>query len=86
MVKHCLTPLSPLLSLLAAVFQHVIGSGVVLNPATTPLHTATAPLYTDLAGGEPLSMEYSVDLVAREASDDVAEPSEWCKQAFAVVL
>ncbi len=31
-------------------------------------------------------MEYSVDLVAREASDDVAELSEWCKQAFVVVL
>jgi hypothetical protein len=31
-------------------------------------------------------VDYSIDLVAREASDVVAEPSEWYKLTFSVVL
>ena len=31
-------------------------------------------------------MECYADFVVRKASDDVAEPSEWCNIAFGVVL
>ena len=81
-----LTPLSPLQFLQYAVNQCIIGSGVVSNPATTPLHRATTLLSVGLAEGEPLLMECYADFVARKALDVVAEPSEWYKLTFGVVL
>ena len=81
-----LTPLSPLQFSQYAVNQCVIGSGVVSNPATTPLHPATTLLSVGLAEVEPLLMECYADFVARKAFDVVAEPSEWCKLTFGVVL
>ena len=81
-----LTPLSPLQFSQYAVSQRVIGSWVASNPATTPLHPATTLLSICLAEGEPLLMECYADFVVRKASDDVAEPSEWCNIAFGVVL
>ena len=81
-----LTPLSPLQFSQYAVSQYVIGSGVVSNPATTPLHPATTLLSVGLAEVEPLLMECYADFVARKAFDVVAEPSEWFNITFRVVL
>ena len=64
-------------------------AGLSLTPLPSryiPLHPATTLLSVGLAEGEPLLMECSIDFVAREASDVVAEPSEWCKLTFSVVL
>ena len=90
LVKHCLTPLSPLQSLQAAVFQYVIGSWVALNPATTPLHTATAPLYTDLAGGgsryrwnTPLtSLPGRLRMMLQSFPSGANKPLSWCFDSF----
>ena len=81
-----LTPLSPLQFPQCTVSQYVIGSGVVSNPATTPLHPATTLLSVGLAEGEPLLMECYADFVARKGLDVVAELSEWYKLTFGVVL
>jgi len=70
LVKHCLTPLSPLQSLQAAVFQYVIGSGVALNPATTPLHTATAPLPGRLR------------MMLQSLPSGANKPLPWCFDSF----
>ncbi|MBQ1724059.1 MAG: hypothetical protein II034_09695, partial [Muribaculaceae bacterium] len=77
---------SPLQFSQYAVGPRVMGSGVVSNPSTTPLHPATTLLSVGLAEVEPLLMECYADFVARKAFDVVAEPSEWYKLTFGVVL